>query len=412
MHVNGIVAEYNPFHNGHLYHLEQSRKFSGINRTICVMSGNFTQRGDAAILDKWARAAIAVQAGVDLVIELPVVFAVRSAQNFALGALRLLDSLGIVKTLCFGAEHANYALLNEAAQISVSAEFKESLRKNLKLGQSYAAALSAALTESNSIPLHILSAPNNILGIEYLKAIQQNSSKIQPIILQRNMANHHDEQISSSIASATAIRNQLKNPLLDFSLLEKVIPACSYQAISSIYTNQSSFPDMHHLNTAILTILRTIKINELSQITGISEGLEYKFLDAALKSKTMYELLVRTKSKRYPLSRLQRILIHCLLGTNKKAIENFDQTGPLYARVLAFNTCGRTMLKELKSTSSIPIITKITDYLNTATRNRDAQTSLKKMLAIDTYATDIYSLCFAENRQGALDFTHSPIYIK
>lgn len=412
MNANGIIAEYNPFHNGHLYHLEQSRKLSGINNTICIMSGNFTQRGDAAIMNKWARAAIAVQSGMDLVIELPVVFTVRSAQNFAVGALRLLDSLGIVNTLCFGAEHANYTLLNKVAKLSVTSDITDRLHKNLKLGKSYAAALSSAIAENDSIPQHILSAPNNILGIEYLKAIHQISSTLQPIILQRISANHHDEQIFSTIASATAIRNQLKNPSPDFSLIQKVVPSCCYQEISNVYTKQGSFPAIHYLDKVILTKLRTAKINEISQITGISEGLEYKLIDAAIKSKTIDQLLSLTKSKRYPLSRLQRILIHCLLGTNKKIIENFDQSGPLYARILAFNKRGRVMLKELKSTSSIPIITKTTDYLNTTTRNHVTNSSLEKMLAIDTYATDIYSLCFTENRQGALDFTHSPIYIE
>ena len=408
----GIIAEYNPFHNGHLYHLEQAKKLSAKNFSIAIMSGNFTQRGTPAIFDKWTRAAIAVKSGIDLVIELPFAFSVRSAQDFASGGVRLLNSLGIVTDLCFGTENANKQLLQQIATITNDPNTILLLKQYMKSGHSYATALSLAVKETANLPEYLLNQPNNILAIEYLKALTKYHATLNPILIERKTAQYHDPTIVSSIASATAIRNELidKTPNLD-ALRNSIPDPCSQVILKSI-EEQTSFPDISYLDAAVLSLLRKARPTELIKILTVSEGLENKLPAAALTSNTIATLLQTVKSKRYPLSRLQRTLIHCLLGSSKELFRDFDAAGPLYARVLAFNDNGRLLLKELKTASKIPIIIKATDYLTTTARNQEDMTLLQQMLTFDTYATDLYTLCYKEKKVGALDFTKSPTYVR
>jgi len=412
MQAIGLISEYNPFHNGHKYHLEEAKRISKNQSTICIMSGNFTQRGDVTITDKWSRAAMAVNAGVDLVIELPTVFAVRSAQHFATGSLRLLNALGVVKEVCFGAENAEYHLLNKIANASADTTVINLFHENLMAGKNYASAMSSAITSIYNIPTKILSSPNNILAIEYIKAINNYVLNISPLPINRIISNYHDTEISNTIASATAIRTHLQSPDCDISTLKSALPAYSYNILKTSLLTNKNFPCLNNLSSIILYRLRTMNSNELEQIIGISEGLENKLLNHSSQATSLENLLALTKTKRYPFSRLQRILIHLMLGTTKETISHFDKTGPLYARILAFNDQGRQIIKELKKTSSIPLISKTTNYLNSTKRNTAQLNDLEKMLAIDTYATDIYSLAHSPNHAGGLDFIHSPIYIK
>lgn len=412
MQTVGLISEYNPFHNGHKYHLEEAKRISKNQYTICIMSGNFTQRGDTAIADKWVRATMAVKSGVDLVIELPTVFAVRSAEHFATGSIRLLNALGIVKNLCFGAENADYPLLNKIANASTDPKVINLLHQNLMAGKSYAAAMSNAITTVYDIPAKILSSPNNILATEYIKAINNYALNIRPIPINRIISNYHDTEISNTIASATAIRTQLQSPSCDIGALKSALPTCSYDILKTLFLTNKSFPCLNNLSSILLYRMRTITASDLEKIIGISEGLENKLLNHSSQATNLEKLLILTKTKRYPLSRLQRILIHLMLGTTKETISHFDKAGPLYARILAFNDQGRQIIKELKKTSSIPLINKATNYLNTTKRSTTQLNDLEKMLAIDTYATDIYSLAYSPNHPGGLDFIQSPIYIK
>lgn len=407
----GIIAEYNPFHNGHAHHLQEARRRTGILPAICVMSGNFTQRGDATILDKWTRAAIAVKGGVDLALELPAAFAVRSAQDFAEGGVRLLQELRIVSDLSFGAEDDDLALLKKAAALSVSTETIALLRVHLQSGKSYAAALTAAVNASSECLAKLMAKPNNILAIEYLKALQKHQNEIRPISIKRIVAQYHDTKLTNAIASATAIRAALRVPHPDWAALKRTIPALCWPLFIASSTKGSAPPHIGALESAIFAKLRVTPPRELEQILTISEGLENKLVRAALQSATLDELLDSTKSKRYPQSRLQRTLLHLLLHSQKETFRAFDATGPLYARVLAFNNRGRMLLKEIKSISRIPVITKTTDYLTSAQRGQEDLTPLQNMLAFDTRATDLYGLCFNEKQAGAQDFTRSPIYI-
>ena len=407
----GIIAEYNPFHNGHLHQITEAKKKSSIDYTICIMSGNFTQRGEPALFDKWTRAAMAVKSGVDLVIELPCVFTVRSAQDFARGGIRLLNSLN-VHHISFGSEHADLSLLEKVSAASLDPAITEELHSNLKSGQSYAAVLSDAISKTHSIPKAILSQPNTILAVEYLNAIKIFKTKQKALPIERVLSPHHSEKISGNLASAGAIRKELYNASPNFSLIKQSMPLQSYQTIETLCQNSSALPSINLLSTSILALLRKIKQPDLKNITGVSEGLEYKLAKAALQSRNLTELLTLTKSKRYPMSRLQRLVLHCLLGTTRESIAAFDQSGPLYARVLSFNTKGREILHELKTTATIPIITKTTDFLDSTKRSQSQLSLFESMLAIDTYATDLYALCFSPAQIGGLDFLTSPMYIK
>ena len=232
--VLGIVAEYNPFHNGHLYHLEQSKKLTSSNYTVAVISGNFTQRGSTSLIDKWSRAEMALQSGVDLVIELPLLYAISSAENFADGAIKILDSMKIVDYVSFGSETSNVDVLSQIADILYNEpkEYKSILSNELQKGLSFPKAReNALLMYFNDISKYanILSSPNNILGIEYIKSLKKHKSNIQPISIARFESGYNDITYSENIASATAIRNIVKNN--GFDILKKLLPISNYKIL-------------------------------------------------------------------------------------------------------------------------------------------------------------------------------------
>ena len=232
--VLGIVGEYNPFHNGHLYHLEESKKITGSTYTVAIMSGNFTQRGSTSLIDKWSKVEMAIQNGIDLVIELPVLYATSSAENFADGAVKILDSLKVVDYISFGSETSDIDALNKLADVLYKEpkKYKTLLSHELNKGISFPKARENALMMYlNDIRkyVNVLSSPNNILGIEYLKALKKYKSNIQPISIARYEAGYNDISYSGNIASATAIRNIVKNG--GFDILRRLLPAPSYSIL-------------------------------------------------------------------------------------------------------------------------------------------------------------------------------------
>lgn len=229
--VLGIIAEYNPFHNGHLYHLEQAKKITGSSYTVAVMSGNFTQRGNTALIDKWSRTEIALNCGIDLVLELPTLYATSSAENFADGAIKILDSLKVVDYLAFGAETSDMDILNPISDVLYQEPkaYKMLLSHELKKGISFPKARENALMlylGDIRKYLNVLSSPNNILGLEYMKFLKKYKSSIQPVAIARFEAGYNDVTYSGNIASATAIRNIIKNG--DFKIARNLMPAPSY----------------------------------------------------------------------------------------------------------------------------------------------------------------------------------------
>ena len=243
MNVTGIITEYNPFHLGHLHHLKECKKNTNCNGVICVMSGNFVQRGMPAIMDKWERAKIAVKNGVDLVVELPLIFSISSAETFAYGAVALLEKTKIVNNLYFGSEHGNVLDLNKIASVIIKEpiEYKNTLKKELAKGVPYHyARLTSLKNYFNDINLEeIISSSNNILGIEYLKALIRLNSPIKPYTLKRIGSNYNDENITSLYASATSIRKTLS--FNDFDKIKEVLPKESYEEIINLKNTDYKF---------------------------------------------------------------------------------------------------------------------------------------------------------------------------
>ncbi|HWR43222.1 nucleotidyltransferase [Sporomusa sp.] len=415
MNAVGMIVEYNPFHNGHLWHLNEAKRISGAQFAIGVMSGNFLQRGEPAMIDKWSRAAMAVKAGVDLIIELPAVFTVRSAQYFATGGIQLLGRLGIVSHICFGAESADLSMLTAAAEALSGSDIVNTLRQKMRTGQTYAASLALTLSESLGIDPGVIHSPNNILAIEYLRAIATYAPQLIPLPIQRLSSNYHDNFITSNIASATAIRASItKNTLLSpGSIAWQTLPSASAEQINTLITTGRAPVTLDAFSNIILAKLRTMPLNELSSLPDVTEGLHNKISDSALKASTVQELFSFIKSKRYPLTRLQRIIVHALLGTTKPKIARFDQSGPLYARVLAFNQNGRMLLREIDRHSTVPVITKTSHFLTSKQRQNDELTLFQDMLAYDITATDMYVLGYPNChwRTGGQDYQTSPQYL-
>lgn len=413
MRATGIIAEYNPFHNGHAYQVEQAGKLGQADAVIVVMSGHFTQRGEIAIFDKWRRAEAAVRSGVDLVLELPAVFAVRSAQYFAAGGVRLLNSLGIVEHLSFGAENSDLDSLRAAATGLADPKVIARLKQGLGNGKTYAAALAAALVSGGYTTANFIISPNNILAVEYLRSLAQYAPAMQPLPVCRIGSGFHDRQLSGRYASATAIRQELYQTRQLSALLFDSLPAASVELIGAQLDSGSALADISALTNVILEKLRRLPDNELLATPEISEGLENRLRNAARQAGTLSELMNLLKTKRYPYSRLQRLLVHLLLGTKSAQIKTFDESGPLYARVLALNERGRTALRQISRRGTIPVITKTSTCLNSRSYHANSFTPLQSMLAVDIAATELFSLCLPNplQKKGGLDFRQSAIHV-
>lgn len=412
MNAVGLIVEYNPFHNGHKWHIERARKETGCEYVIGIMSGNFVQRGEPAVFDKWKRAEMAVTAGVDLIIELPTVFAVRSAQFFAEGAVRLLSSLGLVTHICFGAECSDLQTLSTMAHASSNEQTIAEMQLLMKNGISYAAALAAVVEKQCAIPIEYIASPNNILAIEYLKAIKKFAPQILPVPIPRKHSNYHDTKIDAPFASATAVRREITTERFITTSAEQAIPQETARIASQALKEGRGPVTFSTLEKLILARLRLLPLKDIETLPEVSEGLHYKISEAALRAVSIEQLLALIKSRRYPYTRLQRILIHALIGTTQTDIATFDKTGPLYVRVLAFNSHGREMLKAMAETAKIPQILKTAFYLKSKQRSSGNLSPLERMLAIDTLATDIYVLGMPNInlRYGGWDFLLSPQY--
>lgn len=365
MKAAGIVVEYNPFHNGHLYHLEQTKQKTGADCVIAVMSGNFLQRGEPAIVSKWARTAMALSAGVDIVIELPYVFAVQSAERFASGAVTLLDAIKCSE-LCFGSEHGEIAPFLDTvyALQKRKNEYDASIRQAVKKGLGYPQALSEAWKQ-----LHIagidLTKPNNILGFSYVKAIVEQQRAIVPQTIPRIASGYHEETFThSSIASATSVRKALSGSLEKLETIAPYVPSYTKEALANYYSIYGTFHEWERYFSLLKYRLLTAERSELQQIAFIEEGLEYRLTEAVTEAGTFSEFLHAVKTKRYTWTRLQRACAHVLTNFAKQASE--IET-PTYIRLLGMNENGRRYLQKVKKTLSLPLVTTVSqlrdDYI-------------------------------------------------
>ncbi|HHV99894.1 MAG TPA: nucleotidyltransferase [Clostridiaceae bacterium] len=438
MRVLGIITEYNPFHNGHMYHLQQSKELCSADYTICVMSGNFIQRGEPALVNKHARAEIALLSGVDLVIELPVVYAMSTAEFFASASVRILDSLGVVNYLCFGSESGNIKELDLIASILCDEplSFKTSLKKYLDEGYSFPSAREKALIstmEKSNLDCSIMGYSNNILGIEYLKALKRINSKICPLTIGRIANSYNSEEIAGSISSATSIRKLISktnyyktsnyirencreekdveandDSCRNEDILSKLVPEASARILSREFQKGRGPVFPFHFESMLFAALRKMKIEDIASLPYVTEGLENRIKAVSERVGTLDELIAGISTKRYPRTTIQRILFSIITGLTAKDLDDFNRNGgPQYIRVLGFNRKGRELLAQIKKRATLPIIVKTADWKNSE------NVLLRRMLEIESSATDIYVLGYSnpEFRKAGQEFTQNLVRI-
>ncbi|MGI5876814.1 MAG: nucleotidyltransferase [Dethiobacteria bacterium] len=413
--VVGIVVEYNPFHNGHLYQIQKAKELVPGAYILGVMSGNWTQRGEPAIINKWARTASALQSGVDIIIELPVVFSLQSAEGFAMGAIRCLAATGIVNYLCFGSELGELKPLQDLAALleSEPPEFKKTLQLMLKKGLSYPAALQQAVEAAQTTApcfsfsiINNLFRPNNILAVEYLKALQKTKAHITPLTIRRQGTGYNDEAVKGSFAGATAVRKIIIQKKLN--VLKKTVPPPSFQILLEEMKAGRAPVTGESFGELFIALLRRSSPSELTQIPNVVEGMEFR-LKRAAASGSFALLLDTLKTKRYTRTRLQRILVNLILGLTKEKIHYFNQEGPCYLRLLGFSKRGKLLLYKMKQNSSLPLVTRPAPFL----KGINTAPGAKEMLKYDILATDLYTLGYPleAQRKAGEDFQKSVVLL-
>nr|WP_307774629.1 nucleotidyltransferase [uncultured Cetobacterium sp.] len=370
----GIVVEYNPFHNGHRYHCLKAKEYGDV--VIAVMSGNFVQRGEPAIVNKWERAKMALNSGVDIVVELPTFYSVQSAEIFSIGSVGILNKLGVDK-IVFGSESGDVKKLIKISKIEEGDEFKESIKLHLKSGLSYPTAYSKAL-ESCGVTKEVQS--NDILGVEYIKAIDYWGSSIKPIAIKREKAGYYTEGEVEGISSATGIRKMLYEET-DF---KNVVPDITYSKLMGLYESGkvANLKDFYpYIRYKIISERENIE-----KIQDVEEGYSVKLYNSAMKHKKFDEFFEEIKTKRYTIGRVQRILIHILLNITKKVTQEVKKEIP-YIQVLGFTENGRKYIKELKKKDEeIKILTSLKNI------KRILKNSEREKLELNEASGRIYSL--------------------
>ncbi len=387
MDTVGIIAEFNPFHKGHEYLLSEAKKKTGAKYVIVVMSGSFVQRGEAALFDKWTRAKCALLNGADMVLELPVLFSAANAETFAKGSIRVLENTGMVDSLCFGSESGDLASLQEAAKCMVheTKEFQHLLKSYLSQGISYPAARAKAVETVSHINKDILSQPNHILALEYLKALEQFGSTLRPYTVKRQGSGFHNPTLATKFASATAIRKAiLENKVKEASLY---IPENTVDLLTKELSLGTGPVTLSGLTDILHYKLRTISQEHLHEMEEVTEGLENRILRSVEQCYALDDLIDFIKSKRYTRTKIQRILVHILLDIRKENVSHFLQKIHLpYIRVLGFRKDSAEILGELTKRAKCPVLTN----LKKAAEQLDKEGM--ELLSLEKTATDLYTL--------------------
>ena len=355
----GIIAEYNPFHNGHLYMINEIKKIYPDSTLICVMSGNFTERGDVSIMNKWKKTEIALYNKIDLVIELPFVYASQSSDYFAYGAIKLLDNLKVDKVV-FGTESNDIDMLNNLADIQINNKEYDSLVKNyMDEGLNYPTAMAKALNDISNVKIEL---PNDLLALSYIKEIKKQKSKIEAISIKRDN-NYNSLELTDNIASASAIRHALMNSID----VKRFVPEETYGNLDKLHFNNNYFKLLKY---KILT-------TDISIYHGVDEGLKYRVMKCINEANNYYELMDLVKTKRYTYNKLSRMFMHILCGFTKEEASNIDIE---YIRVLGFNNKGKEHLSKIKKDVTIPIIT---GYSNIKSKVLDIENRVNQIYALD-----------------------------
>lgn len=374
--VAAIICEYNPFHNGHKYHIEQTKEQTGADYVMCIMSGSMVQRGEIAITDKWQRAKCAVQNGADLVVELPAVYALQSAENFAFGAIDLLCKSGVADILSFGSETGEVESLFKIANILINPPqiFTDALKSHMEAGNGYPAACEIALRESG---IEDRLNPNDILAVNYIKALLKLNCDIKPFAIKRTNSYHSTDAMGNS-ASATAVRQMIKQSD-DVSSLVPQVPTDIY--------------DEKAIESLVLGFFRLANADALRDIAGMEQGLPERMISLSKSAASLDQFVSDCVTKRYTAHRIRRAMMCSIIGIKKGATAN-------YLRVLASNKNGFEIISQINQVGNIPVITKLADFKH----------SDDCAIQFDIRATDIASLCskVSQNRKASRDYITSP----
>ncbi|OIJ17730.1 hypothetical protein BKP45_19370 [Anaerobacillus alkalidiazotrophicus] len=403
MNVTGVVVEYNPFHNGHKLHINETKQITDADLIVAIMSGNFLQRGEPALISKWARTKMALNQGVDIVLELPYVYATQHAELFANGAISILNGFG-ANSVCFGSESGDIKDFHRLIKFINENEttYRESIRDALKKGVSYPKALSFAFKKlKNHNQVLDLSLPNNILGYQYVKAIYEQKANIKPFTIKRKEAQYHDKEIpKQSIASATSIRKKLVKEQDHLNSINHVVPSTTYDELVQYRKMYHNFQDWERLFPYLKYKVLTSSPIALANIYEAEEGLENRLSQTINEATSFQSLMEKIKTKRYTWTRLQRFCLHTLTNSTKEEMSAINDTTP-YIRVLGMNQKGRKYINNQKKYLELPLISTISKINH-------------PFINIEKRATSCYSLGYSPIIQAKLikeEYAHPPVII-
>ncbi|MDR7074454.1 nucleotidyltransferase [Fictibacillus barbaricus] len=375
MKAAGVVVEYNPFHNGHYYHLQETKRVTKASCIIAVMSGNFLQRGEPALLSKWSRTKMALSGGADLVIELPYSYATSHAQRFAFGSIFLLQAVGS-ESFCFGSESGDVTAFQNTHDLleTQSEEFDAFVQEYMSQGLSYPGAAAKAYVSLEK-PLHLdLSKPNNILGFEYIRAARILGSKITPFSIKRKNAGYHDVSLGKgNIASATAIREAVFSH--DIQKAQNYMPSFTFQSLTEEIEKKGCLMNWERFYPLLRYQLLSSSPSEINLFYEIEEGLEYRMIEAMKLSSDFQSFMKALKTKRYTWTRLQRACLHVLNKITKEDMNQILDLPPAYIRVLGMTETGQQYLRSIKKSLELPLVTTVSKH-DFKGLNMEAKTSL------------------------------------
>ncbi len=397
MKITGVVAEYNPFHAGHEYQLKMARKLSDCTCIAVAMSGNYVQRGEPAIIDKFKRAKAAIYGGADIVIELPMPFSCQNAEMFALAAMKELKKLH-VDSISFGCENDDVKLLEKIACLQLTPEFNKNIKEEMKKGLSYPSAMSNALVPLISDGTEAVYSPNNVLAVEYIKSAMKLDLNLSYYPVKRLGMDHNDTEYKGPFHSATAIRNSmLEGSLNNLKLTEK-----SLELIEKFYRDHKQFNTLNNYTDYLY--YKIITCDELDTIYEIKEGLNNKISSQVFRHENIDGLIMSLKSKRYTYSKLRRCLLNILLDIKKVDIIKIMSTNTPYVKVLAFNNAGRRAIKHAKN-NGIIVINRYSDY-----KKYNLTPENLKVFDITNKSSNIYYLPL-ENRKINSEYRENAVYV-
>lgn len=395
MNIAGITAEYNPFHTGHAYQISALKAQLGPDTSVvAVMSGSWVQQGRPAVTDTWTRARMALNGGADLILELPTVWAAASAESFARGAVELLCRCGVIDTLCFGSETGELAPLLAAAECLDSPDYPEQLRKALEGGASFAAARQAAVEALIGPAGAALASPNNNLGVEYLRALRSLHSNIKPVTIRREGAAHNSlDRTGEGFRSATQLRQHLARG--EWEAVRPYVPAGNLDILQS-----APLADPRLGERAVLACLRKMTAEDWAKLpdAGAGEGLPQRLERAGRQCRSLDDFFTQAKTRRYAMARLRRMALWAFLGLTAADVP----AEPPYLRVLGFNARGREVLKQMKTTAQLPILTK-------PAHARELDGPGRRLFELEAQCTDLYGLFLPQLPPPGQEWTRGPV---